>query len=254
MTIPTGRFVWFDYVAKDIAKAQGYFGELFNWKTQEVPAPGGSYSMIAIGDQTIGGYTPTPKGAPETAHWLASLQVADANATAKQVKALGGKVLKDPDKMGDFGTFAIVADPLGGVFSLWQPVQAQGSGDFKELVGSFCWNELYTTDPEASIAFYSKLAGFTEEKMQMGDSTYHILNFDGKGRAGVTKPPAPMPQAWMPYVHVASTDQTIAKAKKLGSNVHVAGEDIPNVGRIGIFSDPQGGMLGVLQPSPTMTK
>src|SRR5690242_7634535 len=40
-TIPTGRFVWFDYVAKDLAKAQGFFGELFNWKTQEIPTADG---------------------------------------------------------------------------------------------------------------------------------------------------------------------------------------------------------------------
>lgn len=250
MTIPTGRFVWFDYVAKDITKAKGYFGELFNWKTQEVPAPGGSYTMIAIGDQTIGGYMPTPKGAPEQAHWLTSLQVADANATAAQVKSLGGKVLKEPDKMGDFGTFAIVADPLGGVFALWQPVQAQGSGDYKELTGAFCWNELYTQDVEASVAFYTKIAGFTEEKMQMPTGTYHILNADGKGRAGVMKPQQPMPQAWMPYVAVENCDQTVAKAKKLGSNIHVAGDDVPGVGRLAIFSDPQGGMLGILQPEP----
>jgi predicted enzyme related to lactoylglutathione lyase len=53
-------------------------------------------------------------------------------------------------------------------------------------------------------------------------------------------------------VQVASVDDTIAKAKKLGANVHLAGEDVPGVGRIAVFSDPQGGMLGLLQPAPGM--
>jgi predicted enzyme related to lactoylglutathione lyase len=85
--------------------------------------------------------------------------------------------------------------------------------------------------------------------MQTKDGEYHVLESDGAGRAGVMKSPMPMPQAWMPYVHVTSCDQTIARAKSLGANVHVAGEDVPNIGRIGVFSDPQGGMIGVLQPA-----
>lgn len=251
MTTPTGRFVWFDYVATDITKAQGFFGELFNWKTQNVPVPGGgTYTMIAVNDQTIGGYTTTPKGAPPDAHWLTSLQVRDANASAEQIKSLGGKVLKAPEKMGEFGSFAVVSDPLGGVFALWQPVKAEGSGDYKGTANTWCWNELYTADVAKSVAFYSKIAGFTEEKMDMGKhGTYHVLNADGKGRAGVTTPPQPMPQAWLPYVQVDNVDQTIAKAKKLGAAIHLEGQDVPGVGRIAIFSDPQGAMLGLLQPA-----
>src|SRR5262245_22221153 len=97
--IPTGRFVWFDYVAKDQAKATGFYGELFGWKTQTIPVPGGgSYTMWTINDQTIGGFMTTPKGAPEVGHWLSHLAVADATASADKVTKLGGKVLKAPEK------------------------------------------------------------------------------------------------------------------------------------------------------------
>ena len=41
------KFVWFEYVSKDIAKAQGFFGELFNWGVKKVPMPGGDYAMIS---------------------------------------------------------------------------------------------------------------------------------------------------------------------------------------------------------------
>jgi len=255
MTTPTGRFVWFDYVAKDIAKAQGFFGELFNWKTQEIPGPdGSSYTMITLGDQTIGGYMPTPKGAPEVGHWLSHLQTPDAKATAEKIKSLGGKVLKEPAKMGDYGTMAIVADNDGGVFALWQPAKAEGTGDYKDAPGAFCWNELAAKDPNRAVAFYSAL-GFTDEKMDMGNMEYHVLNSDGKGRAGVLKSPMPeAPQAWMPYVQVKDCDATVAKATKLGSKVHVPPNDVPGVGRLAVFTDPQGGWIGLLQPSPDMKK
>jgi predicted enzyme related to lactoylglutathione lyase len=250
MTTPTGRFVWFDYVAKDIKKAQGFFGELFNWKTQEIPTPDGSgYTMIALGDQTIGGYMTTPKGAPEVGHWVSHLQTPDAKATCAKIVSLGGKVYKEPERMGDYGTMAIVADNGGGVFALWQPTKAEGTGDYKDVAGAFCWNELAAHDPVKAVGFYSQL-GFTEEKMEMpGMGTYHVLNSDGKARAGVMKSPMPeAPQAWMPYVQVTNVDAIVAKATKLGAKVHVPPNDVATVGRLAIFTDPQGGWLGILAP------
>src|SRR5262249_639370 len=131
MTIPTGRFVWFEYVSTDATKAQGFFGEVFGWGTQNVPMPEGAYTMISVGKDTIGGYLPTPKGAPPNAHWISHLQVASAADTVAKVESLGGSTAAKPFKVGDFGTMAVVKDPLGGVFALWQPAKAEGTGDYK---------------------------------------------------------------------------------------------------------------------------
>ena len=246
----TGKFVWFEYVSKEAHKAQGFFGELFNWSTQQVPMPQGSYTMIAHGGQTIGGYLPTPEGAPAQSHWLTHLQVADAQATCAKIKSLGGRVGKEPFKVGDHGTMAVVFDPLGGVFALWQPTKVEAS-EYKGTPGNWAWNELYTENPEKSVAFYQAIGGFDHEAMEMpGMGTYHQLKSDGKGRAGVLKSPMPgVPQSWLPYVQVASADQTVEKAKKLGASVMVPATDIPNVGRFAIFTDPQGAAIGILQPA-----
>ena len=244
------RFVWFEYVSKDAKKAQGFFGELFGWSTQQVPMPGGDYSMIAVGGKTIGGYMTTPPGAPPEAHWLSHLGVENAEKSAKQVKELGGSIAKEPFKVGDFGTMAVVKDPQGGVFALWQPAKA-GDEPPKVENGHFCWNELGATDPEAAVKFYKAIGGFTVEGMNMGPEmgTYNVLNSDGQPRAGIMKKMmAEQPHAWLPYVQVASADATAEKAKKLGATVVVPPTDIPNVGRFAIFADPLGAALGVLQP------
>jgi len=243
------RFVWFEYVSKEPKKAQGFFGELFGWGTQEVPMPQGAYQMIAVGAKTIGGYLPTPAGAPPHAHWLTHLGVASAQESAAKVKSLGGTIAKEPIKIGDFGTMAVVKDPQGGVFALWQPAKAEEAPKVEN--GHFCWNELGATDPDAAVKFYKAIGGFELESMNMGPETgtYNVLKSDGQPRAGIMKKMMPeAPHAWLPYVQVANADATAEKAKRLGATVVVPPTDIPNVGRFTIFLDPQGAALGVLQP------
>lgn len=251
MAIPTGRFVWFEYVGKDPKKAQGFFGELFNWKTSNMPTPdGGSYTMITLNNQEIGGYRPPADGAPPQAHWVSHLQVEDAVSTAAKIKSLGGKIRKEPQKMGDMGTMAMVVDPTGAAYALWQPVKSEGSGDYKDMPGAWCWNELMTDDPGKAVTFYKQVGGFEEEKMEApGMGTYHMLKRDGKGRAGIVKKVTPdSPTAWVPYVQVSNVDQTAEKAKKLGGTIKVPPTDIPNIGRFAIFTDSQGAVMGILQP------
>jgi len=243
------KFVWFEYVSTDAPKAQGFYGELFGWGTKKIPLPGGDYTVIAQGDATIGGYLPTPESAPKQAMWLTHLRVDNAKEAAQKVKSLGGKILMDAEKIGSVGTKAVVADPLGGVLALWQPTDANEKSS-AAANHRFCWNELTSKDPAASVAFYKALGGFSSEGMDMGPmGTYHLLKTGDTMIAGIMKPPMPeAPHAWTPYVQVASADTTIEKAKRLGANVIVPPTDIPNVGRFAIFADTQGAVLGILQP------
>jgi predicted enzyme related to lactoylglutathione lyase len=245
----TGRFVWFEYVSKDAAKAQGFFGELFGWTTKSVPMPDGAYTMIAAPDgKTIGGYFASPAGDGNQAGWLPYLLVSSAADITAKVKKLGGKVMKEPFKVGDFATMSVVVDPLGAGFALWQPVKPEDIG--KPEVGHFVWNELPSKDPAASVKFYSQIGGFTSSSMDMGGAgTYHLLESDGQSRAGIMAQPMPdTPHAWVPYVSVANADQTADKAKRLGATVVVPPTQIPNVGRFAVFVDAQGATTGILQP------
>jgi predicted enzyme related to lactoylglutathione lyase len=242
-----GKFVWFEYVSKQAPKAQGFFGELFGWSKQNVPMPGGDYTMIALGERTIGGYLDTPAGVPAQAHWLTHLRVGSATEAAAKVKALGGTIMKEPFKVGEFGTMAVALDPHGGAFALWQPTKTEP--DAAPSDHAFCWNELTSKDPAASAAFYSAVGGFTVTSMEMPEmGTYHVLEAGGQPRAGIMASPMPnAPHAWLPYVAVASADATAEKAKRLGATPIVRPNDVPGVGRFAIFADPQGAPIGILQ-------
>ena len=53
--------------------------------------------------------------------WMVYIDVTDVQATLAKARELGGKVLQEPLHIPHAGTLAVVADPVGAVFKLWQP-------------------------------------------------------------------------------------------------------------------------------------
>lgn len=249
-TQPLGKFVWFELVSPDAKKAQAFYGEVLGWRVKDVPMGPTPYQMIAVGDHTVGGYT-APQAANVPPHWISHLLVDSADAAIGRVKKAGGTVLAGPIKVGEFGTMVAVADPLGGALNLWQPAKGDGDAAAKPADGHFVWNELWTADVAASLAFYQAIGGYTVETMQMGGpDAYNILKSGGESRGGVMKSTKPgVPQMWLPYVQVANTDRTVERAKKLGAEIIAAPADIPGVGRYAIFKDTVGAVLGIIQQS-----
>jgi hypothetical protein len=60
---------------------------------------------------------PQMAGVPN--HWHVYFAVADADATVAKIKQLGGSVVVEPFDT-PIGKMAVVADPQGAVFSLFQ--------------------------------------------------------------------------------------------------------------------------------------
>ena len=72
-------FVHTELNTTDVAKAKGFYGKLFDWKLEDLPMDGGSYTMIKIGEGTAGGIMPNPiPGAPS--FWLTYVLVDDIEA------------------------------------------------------------------------------------------------------------------------------------------------------------------------------
>ena len=254
MAYQPGKFVWFEHVSNDIPKARAFYEKLFGWNTEMMSMSSGDpYPVIHNGDDGIGGYAKSPPGA--SPQWLSYLSVTDVDSSYKAALAAGAKSLMAPTDYGSAGRAATLADPTGGVFALWKG--AQGDPDEKEKapVGTFFWNELSTSDVDKALAFYEKTFGYSHDTMAMPDGTYCILKVgSGRGHAGVYKASmAAQPTLWTPYVHVADTDAAVAKAKGLGANIVVPPTDIPQVGRLAIFTDPQGAVLAVMKPDPSMS-
>jgi hypothetical protein len=72
----------------------------------------------------------------------------------------------------------------------------------------------------------------------------------GKGTGGgMLKQLMPdSPSAWMPYVLVDDIEAATAKAEKLGAKICKGVTDL-GMGRLSIFEDPTGAILGLWQPT-----
>lgn len=118
-----GSFSWADLNTPDPQKAAGFYERLFGWQAVKGERdPENDYLHIKCGEHFIGGIPPArhlPPGAP--AHWLLYFHASDCEAAASEAKSLGGKVCFGPMTMENVGTYAVVQDPQGAYFALFQP-------------------------------------------------------------------------------------------------------------------------------------
>lgn len=115
----TGTFVWDELMADDLDAAKQFYGELLGWEAKDVDMGGGSYTLFNRDGTDVAGAMKKPDEAPMPA-WTTYVGVDDVDATAQRAGELGGTVLMGPTEAGEYGRFAVVADPTGGVFGLYK--------------------------------------------------------------------------------------------------------------------------------------
>jgi len=242
-----GKFVWIEHVSSDAKRAQTFYGEVLGWKVEGAPMGDFTYEMIKAGDTTIGGYA-TPHGEPP--HWISYVSVDDVDATAKAIRAAGGKVLGDPSDIPGVGRMARCADPLGATFNLFHSVQGDPEDQAVRPAGHVDWNELTTPEPDQALAFYEKILGYSHDKMDMPNGAYLILKKGETARGGIMKSPAPgIPAMWTQYIAVDDADAAVTRATRGGGRVALPAMSVPDVGRFAILVDPLGAVFGVIKPA-----
>lgn len=114
-----GTFCWAELATRDAAAAARFYGAVFGWGTNESPMGAVGYTEWTVdGDGVAGMVTMDDSWPPELLpHWMVYFAVADCDASASQVRALGGSVVLDPTDIPP-GRFAVCTDPAGAVFSI----------------------------------------------------------------------------------------------------------------------------------------
>ncbi|MBI3186037.1 MAG: VOC family protein [Myxococcales bacterium] len=253
-----GTFCWIDLATTDPKGAKRFYSDLFGWTTEDLPVPGNvPYTMARVQGKDVAGLAEMQpelraKGVPP--HWSSYVAVTNADETAKKAQSLGAKVLMPAFDVMDVGRMAMLEDPTGANFSLWQARKHHGALLVGE-VGAFCWNELMTRDVDRAGGFYSKLFGWKARVDDFGKMKYTTF-LRGEtpvgGMMAMPKEAGEAPSHWTVYFSVADCDRSAEKLKSLKGKVLVPPQDIEKVGRFAMVQDPQGATFGIIKTAPGM--
>ncbi|MCU1244936.1 MAG: glyoxalase [Acidobacteria bacterium] len=246
-TYEPGTPSWIELGTNDTAGAKAFYTSLLGLTAKDNPMSEEMvYTILEKGSETAAGLYQNREAPP---NWLSYISVASADESAAKAKSLGATLIAEPFDVMDMGRMAIIKDPQGAMFAIWQPGTMIGATIVNEP-GAFCWNELATTDQEGARAFYSQLFGWTSKISEGGPGPYtewqrgeHPL---GGMRGLMEGEPIGTPY-WLVYFTVENCDASVEKMKELGGKVFMPGYDIPHVGRMAFGADPQGAVISIIE-------
>ena len=249
-----GTFCWADLATTDQDAAKSFYGELFGWEAEDMPVDGTYYSMMRIAGKDVAAIAPQPQqqreaGVPPI--WQSYVSVESADAAAERVNELGGTVHVPPFDVLEAGRMAVIQDPQGAFFMVWEPRQHFGAALVNEP-GALVWNELNSSDLDAAAAFYRDLFGWTIAPFEASPDPYLSIKNGDANNGGIRElSPPGLPPHWLVYFGCEDIDAALAKVEQ-GGGTKIAGPIDIEIAKIGIVQDPQGAVFalyaGMLQP------
>lgn len=243
---PPGSFCWIELGTSDAAGALGFYTSLFKWSvTEHEMGPSGTYYIFQKNGRDVAAMyeiSGEMKGMPT--FWLSYISVANADAAAEKAKSLGAKIMNGPFDAGENGRMAVLTDPQGATFAIWQ-ANSHAGVQVRDDENTLSWNELQVRDAHAAKAFYPALFGWRMKESP--DYTEWHLGEHAVGGMIASQSPPQVPSYWLPYFAVADCDGSTAQAQRAGGNVYVPPMDIPKVGRFSVVADPQGAVFALIK-------
>src|ERR1700685_4042014 len=116
----------FQILSKTPDETARFYSSLFNWKVDAGNPMG--YRQISTGskDGIQGGIWPAPPQSPNFVQLF--IAVEDVKSAVAQSVELGAKVIIPPTKLPDGDEMAVVHDPQGMPFGVWQPAHKGPTG------------------------------------------------------------------------------------------------------------------------------
>lgn len=227
-----GTFSWVELTTTDAAAAKAFYSSILGWEMVDNEVGDGmTYTMCMLGDDAVAALY---ERADVPAAWLSYVTVLSADETAARARELGG-TSGDPFDVLDVGRMAVVQDPAGAAFAIWEPRSHIGATRVNDP-GCFCWNHLFTSDVEGAAAFYSSLFGW-----ELADAPSYTIKIGERTNGGIAPLPADMdaPPHWTVWFTVASLDDALAAVESGGGSVRGPRREV-SVGHFAVATDPQG--------------
>jgi predicted enzyme related to lactoylglutathione lyase len=264
-TYPAGVPCWVETLQPDPRAALDFYGQLLGWEFGDPgPMPGalrGEYYVARVKGRDVAGIGSLPDlGGPAVPLWNTYIRVESANEAVATAQAAGGKLLIGPLEALPAGRLAVLVDPVGAAFCVWEARGREGA----QLVNeprTWAMSSLHTTDAESAKAFYGSVFGWHPEAIGSPETQMILWRLPGyvgeetqqpipRDVAAVMAPTgdaaAPIPPHWNVNFYVDGVDATVAHATSLGGQVIVPPLDTPGF-RSAALTDPQGAAFSISQ-------
>lgn len=250
-----GDFVWMELATTDLPGAKQFYGALFGWRPCDIPmGPDFVYTMFLHHNRdACAAYTMKPEdqalGIPS--HWLLYVAVDNADEAVSRALQLGGQPLSPAFDIPGVGRMAVIRDPVGAIFAIFQPGSHRGMGIVAED-GAFCWADLETPDRQLAAKFYGDLFGweFMLGKDKDPNGYLHIKNGDRfiGGLPSSRELPPNVPPHWLGYFQCENCENQTATALALGAAIKVPPMIVEGQFHFSVLADPQGAVFALFAP------
>jgi len=256
---------WVETWQDDGGSAADYYGRLFGWEAERTATPDDevTFRVCRLRGRDVAAIgSPIPDPAPPTPSWTTFMQVESASETTERARAAGGEVLVEPTDSLEGGSIAILADPAGAAFAIWEQGKHQGAQLINEP-GAWAMSMLVTPDPEGAVRFYADVLGWSTESFGMGGQEFTMFTLPGylggepeqpvpRDVVATLAPPGAVEDAsahWSVDFWIDDPDDAAGVTEEMGGKVLAGPYDVPDLGmRQATLADPQGATFTVTRP------
>jgi uncharacterized protein len=239
-----GRPLWYELMTTDMKAAEAFYTKVIGWSTIPFRPEPDAYDMFAKSPEApVGGVMKIPQGMNFPPHWEMYVGVPKLEEAVAKIEKLGGRSLSEIIEVPNIGRIRTMTDPQGALFAIYEPA-AEPPPDADPEVGDASWHELFTTDAEAALKFYTEMFGWKPTTaMDMGPmGKYHMF---GRGRElggmmNKSQEMAQVPPNWGLYFRVPNVHDAGERVKANGGQVINGPMEVPGGDEIINCVDPQG--------------
>ncbi|WP_131097677.1 VOC family protein [Streptomonospora litoralis] len=243
---PAGAPCWMEMSVPDLGLAKDFYAGLFGWEFDDLP-----YTMARLGRRRVAGLSErwgSDADTGDSAAWTVFLATRDLDVAVHTLAGAGGRLCGARQDIGDLGAMALVGDPTGAAFGLWEPGTLRGC-EASGVAGAPVWSEVTSSDILTTSSFLVRLFGVEPETVEGFD--FITLYSGGTPVCGVyggDGRPSQGDAAWLTYFAVDSADTAAAYALDTGGGVVRPAADSP-YGRWCLLADPFGARFAAVEPA-----
>lgn len=264
MTTSTGRPIWIDHTHQNLAAMREIYSDLFGWTFVDQGPDFGHYTVASNAEgHPVAGFMQAmaPDGTPDAqmpTSWTIYFHTDDIDTAARTAGQSGGTVIVEPMPVGELGSMAVLADPDGAVFGLWQPADFAG---FEHLAGGATsagtpvtaglpvWFELMSARYHDALSFYAAVLGWQPTPFGESSPAAYCTNHpDEQATAGLCDAAEWFEKSmWRVYFTTDDVDSTAERLTAAGGQVLDGPMDTP-FGRLATVTDPEGATFQLNRP------